>query len=261
MASILQNKFHDSFDDFNKTYNVNHDQCLRVFQWNVRGINDLEKFDNVLQSIQSVCVIIDIIVISETWLKEENTPIYRIPGYVAIFSSRKNSNGGLAIYVKQEIKHRIICNETIDGLHHTYIEIDLQKCCFDFHGIYRPPSFDFHRFNDMLENLLHTTKKNRSCFIVGDLNVPLNMINNNVVVKYRSLLESYGYICTNTFVTRPASKNILDHFVCKMDDANQVRNDTIFSSVSDHLPILSSINLKMKKTQVLRKSFKIYLSL
>lgn len=253
MACTLENYFHDSIDDFNQSCcrSTNQVKGLRVLQWNTRGLNDLSKFDSLLQSIESFCVPVDVIVVSETWLKIENVSLYRIPGYVAVFSCRNSSSGGLAIYIKQGIKHRLVCNEAVDGMHHIHVEIELNKHCMDFHGIYRPPCFDFHRFNDMLERWLHNTNRNRSSFIAGDLNVPLNMANNNVVIKYRRLLESYDFICTNTFVTRPASNNILDHFVCKMDDAELVRNDTIFSDISDHFPILSSIRFKTNRAQQL----------
>lgn len=40
-------------------------------------------------------------------------------------------------------------------------------------------------------------------FIVGDVNVPINLQNINFVIKYKNLPESYNTICTNTFSTRP----------------------------------------------------------
>lgn len=69
--------------------------------------------------------------------------------------------------------------------------------------------------------------------IVGDVNVPVNSASNNVVIRYKTLLESYGFVCSNTHVTRPISNNILDHSICKLDDVGRLRNDTIENEVSD----------------------------
>lgn len=192
--------------------------CLRIMQWNVRGMNDLAKFDSILQTLDACKTIIDVVVIGETWLTKENSKIYKIPGYESWFSCRNESNGGLAIFVSSNITSSVVKNVYINGLHHIHVQIKLNGHAYDLHGIYRPPSYDFAEFHVFLENILANTCQSRPCFIVGDVNVPINNSNNNVVVKYKTLLESYGFICSNTFTTRPVSENILDHCICKIDD-------------------------------------------
>lgn len=76
-----------------------------------------------------------------------------------------------------------------------------------------------------------------------DVNIPINLCTNNVVQRYTSLLESYGFVCSNNIPTRPVSRNILDHFICKSNDASRLRNDTILIDISDHLQIITSIRL------------------
>ena len=65
MACTLENYFHDSIDDFNQSCcrSTNQVKGLRVLQWNTRGLNDLSKFDSLLQSIESFCVPVDVIVV------------------------------------------------------------------------------------------------------------------------------------------------------------------------------------------------------
>lgn len=53
MASSLENYFHDSVEDFNRMYNVDTLRSLRIFQWNVRGLNDMKKFDDILQYLDT----------------------------------------------------------------------------------------------------------------------------------------------------------------------------------------------------------------
>lgn len=247
MASFINNFDHNTIDDLNKHYTNKASTYLRILQWNIRGMNDLGKFDSLLEFLDRCDVPLDIIVIGETWLKQENTALYNIPGYSAVFSCRQASNGGLAVYVQSHIKHRIVSNEVNEGLHHLFVELNIHGHLYDIHGVYRPPSFDTHAFCDHLEQWMDQTNSNHSCFFVGDINIPINLSNNNVVIKYRTLLQSYGYLITNTVTSRPMSGNILDHVICKVDDANGMRNDTVFTNSSDHMQIMSSVKLNFNK--------------
>lgn len=253
-SQLLQNYFHESLNDFKINYSKAKDRKLRILQWNIRGMNALDKFDSILYFLNNCGLTIDVIVLSETWIKANSLPIYEIPGYISTFSCRESSHGGLALYVNNKIHHNVISNHARDGLHSIRVELTVNGFCFEVIGVYRPPSYDFQTFYDILEEWLHNSKKNTPCFIIGDVNVPVNLMNNNIVTKYRSLLESYGFICANSIVTRPASNNILDHVVCKSSDAFRLRNDTIYTDISDHLQILSSIQLNgTKRKQTLIK--------
>ena len=79
------------------------------------------------------------------------------------------------------------------------------------------------------------------------MNVPINLASNNAVTKYKSILESFGLVCTNSFPTRPRSRNILDHVVCKIQDIERIKNDTIYSDVSDHLQVITTFELMSEK--------------
>lgn len=135
---------------------------------------------------------------------------------------------------------KVLKNCSSDGFHLIHVEIRRNGLFYEVVGLYRPPSFDFNQFHDELENIM-SDQSTHSRFFVGDMNIPINLSNNNVVVRYKNLLESYNYVCSNTFATRPISKNILDHFVCRHDDLGSIRNDTIYTDVSDHLLVVSSL--------------------
>lgn len=243
------NYLHANFVEYNESCPLTESNNihLRVLQWNIRGMNDLHKFDSILEMLELCRLSIDVICISETWLKRENVVLYNIPGFNSIFSCRDASNGGLVVYVKSNLPFTVKSNAHTDGFHHIHIEISINKRLYDVHGFYRPPSYDVNSFLAILENVLDNSNSNRSCFLVGDINIPMNLFSNNVVVKYRSLLESYGFACSNTIPTRPISSNILDHTVCRIDDLPRIRNDTILTDQSDHCMVLTSFTLLEEK--------------
>ena len=126
---------------------------------------------------------------------------------------------------------------------------------YNIHGVYRPPSFDVNCFLDKLEEWMSNSNSNHSCLILGDLNIPINLTQNNVVMKYITLIESYGMVCSNTFTTRPSSNNLLDHVVCRLEDVDGFRNDTIFTDKSDHTLIISTLKTSIdRKLTVITKS-------
>lgn len=245
------NYFYNNIDEFNLSYVGDTSKYLRVLQWNVRGINDINKFDNILLSIDHLNTPVDVIIMGETWIKADNTALYSINGFNGTFSSRNHSSGGLAVYIRSTINFKILENSSCDGFHHISVELSLNGGKYEIHGVYRPPSFDFNVFYELLEGWLNNNSSgNHPCLVLGDLNVPVNMPNNNVVLKYKHLLQSYNFMCSNTFVTRPASSNILDHVVCRMSDADRLCNYTVLNDISDHSFILSEIKLQFRTDRV-----------
>lgn len=195
--SNTRNFQHDSVDDFNSNNVENNMKYLRIAQWNIRGMNELKKFDNIALFLDNCAVSIDIFVIGETWLKSDNCSLYKIPEYNAVFSCRESSSGGLAMFIKNTHQYTIIKNQTFDGFHMIQIELQMKGVLYDVVGIYRSPSFEYNRFQDVLENLLSNCRR-KPCFIVGDMNVPTNLSSNNVVLRYKNLLESYDFVCSNS---------------------------------------------------------------
>ncbi|XP_055529485.1 uncharacterized protein K02A2.6-like [Wyeomyia smithii] len=77
----------------------------------------LEKFDRIKDVLSMYTVNIDIIVTSETWLKQDRTSLYNIRGFRSFFSCRSDSSGGgLAVYVSEAIKSNLGKVEHDDGL-------------------------------------------------------------------------------------------------------------------------------------------------
>lgn len=219
-------------------------------------MNSLEKFDNIKEFLAVYSGEIDIVVIGETWVKDDRRQLYSIDGYKSTFSCRPESlGGGLAVFVRQSLIYDEILNEHICGFHHIHLRLAMNGSHFDVHAMYRPPSFDVAQYLSTLETVLSDARSGSSCIVVGDVNLPVNQPNNRAVEEYLSALRCYNFKVTNTFPTRPISSNILDHVVCSESLLNNVVNETIFSDISDHCFVLSTFqNPKIVNKRVLEKT-------
>lgn len=227
---------------------------LRILQINIRGMNDLNKLDSLCVAVQELKAVIDVIVVGETWIKKSRADYYNIPGYTSTHSCRKTSSGGLAIFVRDGLQFDQRKNVAENGYHHIEVLIHASKP-ISVHGIYRPPDFDAARFTSFIEEMVSTARPNQPCFVIGDMNVPVNAQDNRETRVYTQLLSSYNMIVTNNQVTRPASNNILDHVVCSIEESANVANYTIDCPLSDHSYVLTVYNTKSRQeTRTLRKS-------
>jgi exonuclease III len=130
---------------------------------------------------------LDIVCITESWLKKEEIGCYIIQNYnvVSYFCREKFSRGGCLILVKSNYfaKNRSdivkISKEKICEVSCTELKSLLIVC------VYRSPSGDFNEFVVILEEVLNKVSKNSKKHIVvcGDFNVDFNHCN-----KTRSIL-------------------------------------------------------------------------
>lgn len=238
--SNISNFSFECTEDWIRNKYTSPDSSLNVLQLNIRGINDLSKFDCVGELLQRLGKRVDIIVLGETMLKEDRTHLYNLPGYKSVFSCRKEAGGGLAVFCLAELNINIRENRVLDGFHHVHLELSSRGKLLNIHAVYRPPSFDASRFLAELEGMLAGTMSSQECIVIGDVNIPTNIITNNVVREYSRLLSSFNMVVTNTSVTRPASNNVLDHVVCSENLAGNVVNETNYCDLSDHNWIATS---------------------
>lgn len=222
---------------------------LKILQINIRGINQIEKFDSLCEFLRSLNTDIDVVVIGETWLKKGRTTVYNIPGYQGTFSCRNTSAGGLAVFVRSDLQLKVKNNTVNEGYHHIGIEINAGRTAVTIHGFYRPPDYDATRFISSIEEILSTANLDAPFFLVGDMNLPANNINNREFRKYQALLSSYNMAVSNTLVTRPSSNNVLDHVVCSIGDSPRVCNYTIDCPLSDHSYVLTTFKMKFDRVK------------
>ncbi|VEN61719.1 unnamed protein product [Callosobruchus maculatus] len=107
--------------------------CIQILQWNARSIVAQKA------SLQHFLINhdVDIIVISETWLKESQ--VFSLSGYNCIKKCRTNGTGGVAIFIKQAIEFQEFkilqnFNSSIEAC-----AVTLNHLKYNIVSIYKPP--------------------------------------------------------------------------------------------------------------------------
>lgn len=121
-----------------------------------------------------------ILICSEARITNEiNFNEFNINGYKCdICYSNSRATGGVAIYVKKPMKHRLIESKSIDEIC-WYITIEIIECDMKgiYSGFYRSPNANPNEstnlFNEFIENTVSVNKLN---IISGDLNFDFNVV-------------------------------------------------------------------------------------
>lgn len=96
-----------------------HGDDINVMHWNVNHLTN--KLEDVTLYVSSYPGRLHIVIISETWLRDDNHSFFQLPGYTAFHNVRSSYGGGLAIFIHDslcDIKPEVICNTTTADLHH-----------------------------------------------------------------------------------------------------------------------------------------------
>lgn len=188
---------------------------LTVLSLNIRSLtNKLSLFELFLNSLSENNNSVDVIFLTETFLKSDSTDFYNIEGYKAFHFTRESRNGGgIVFYVKNDIKvdssiQKFSCRE-VQFLIMNLVGIKTKLC-----GVYRPPTSihsNQREFMDMIDEILET---NKNMTVLGDININLLDSTSEELVEV---------VCSNNF-------EILN----KLDKNSYTRRDRISSSIIDH---------------------------
>lgn len=115
--------------------------------------------------------------------------------------------------------------------------------------IYRPPNSDVALFNCDVLSILDTLSKNRKilAFIMGDFN--MDLINSDTHAPTNDFLNnlmSHTFLPTIHQPTRitTTSSTLLDNIFTN-NMKYKLKSAILYSDISDHLPVLINIDLKM----------------
>jgi len=121
-------------------------------------------------------------------------------GGVSIFSNKK-------LYNIFKIDELSLCNDIIE----TCAAKLCSKTSNDDYvvlGVYRPPSGNKAEFIRVLEEILSNNHfNNKIVIIAGDMNLDINSVNDSMVDRYLSSLNSLNYISVITEPTRISNSN------------------------------------------------------
>lgn len=231
---------------------------IKIFQLNVRGISDINKFNTLVLLIAQFQCELDVIVFSGVKLKTTfPVQIYNIPGFNRFVSLRsEKGGGGIVSFVNQKIttENEISISAQFEKLS---LILNIDNVKYRLLAYYRAPTpSNFGNFLDDVEDEISSSDV--KTFIVGDVNVNSFTLtinpppDDNMTKQYRELLASYGYSVTNTLPTRLASGKTIDHFTTNTHDSLCIHNDTIEMdpALTDHNIIISSIKCFRKSPRM-----------
>ena len=186
--NLTQCKYH-TVSQYNSLFDKN---TLSFVNSNIRSFN--RNFDS-LNSIFSNKNLPSVFCLTETRFKLST--LQNIPGYVPFHTVRDSdmASGGISLFVIDSI------NATkIDSL--SYCNSTIEICTTEFKignqhvivlGVYRPHSDSIDNFNTLFSDILNNKLlKNKTCVILGDLNICL-LKPNNPNSNFSNLLYSHHF--------------------------------------------------------------------
>lgn len=202
----------------------------------------------------------EIIVVSETWMKNGTEHSFGIGGYTACHFPRHDGYGGISVYLRNGLKHSTPhLSQTQDSIQ--TIEINLHNPSFTLIAVYRPPSSSVATFNNFIDGKLDRNNKSILC---GDININL-LANTSETRDYVDVISANSYYILNeinqtaaTLIRRTTtyeSFSILDHFVTNMIDKSYIVR--LNASIGDHksvLLVIDDLNSDIQSNPQLKKT-------
>ena len=117
--------------------------------------------------------------------------------------------------------------------------------------VYHPPSADIVEFNNNLSDILNiiNLKNSKLCLITGDFNLDLIKADTHVqTCEFLNIMTVHSFVPTIHLPTR-----ITEHSATLIDNifvnslVYKSESAIVYNDISDHLPVLLKINLKMPK--------------
>lgn len=226
-------------------------QCLR------------SKYDELEVFLDSQDISIDILCLSEHWLKKEELACKFDIGkmqLVAGYARKEKKNGGVCIYLNRELNYQI---KSITNIECFNVETIFECCAVEIVDIniivlcvYRSPSHlirDIEEFLESLNKCLDTIfKPNKRIILCGDFNLNI-MKDNTTTDNFKNMLLTFNMNCTIIEPTRITAStlscidnvitNITDHYNTRVSDCE----------LSDHKAIIFQVyeekinNIKSRK--------------
>lgn len=205
------------------------------------------KLDELQCIVENFQKKIHIIIIVETWIKNENDAIKtQLPNYDQYLNYRTTSKGGgVSIFVLKQLKHEFLEEQYDDGNH--FLWIHLKNFNLDIGAIYKPP---ISNDNNFLQTFSNQITRRKRAIVFGDIN--FNLLSKQKVVRdYKTIVKENGFQILNkvdkTHCTRvtKVTATILDHVCTTLSNSNSFHMSLINSSMSDHRQIY--VELKRHK--------------
>ena len=240
-------------DQFNEITNMSG--SLNMIHVNARSLK--ANFEHVKSYLDILKCKFDVIAISETWLCESDLlEDYSLQSYNCVQMCRKsNRGGGVILYIADHLDFKVVekMSFCIDNmLEIITVDVNVHKCKnITISCLYRKPASDLEIFNENIADIVHKVNLSKNYILCGDFNINLLKCNKHrgTNVFLDTLLNS-GLHPLSNLPTRVSSESstLIDNVFTniKCDSHNGVLID---DTISDHLPIFSSIKYGLNKNE------------
>lgn len=218
-------------DKIDSSFFSSKESSLNFIYLNVRSLR--RNFDLFLANIHSLDCKVDLIILSETWIFDDEVGQFKIPGFNMFFNCNQSYRaGGIIAYVKDHIRahDRVVRMETADIL---ILEINYCNILFNLIGAYRLQSFTELDFISELGKVFAHLDSN--VIFIGDINLDIRN-KSNLVDKYMSLMSNNGFSCMVDAVTRQTqvSATCIDHIFVRFKNINIFKSAVFEVNITDH---------------------------
>jgi hypothetical protein len=246
---ITENKLENFMHPDNKA-------SLNIIHINCRSLN--KNFDSITNLLYRTNCSFTAIGLCETWLSPITQDTFNIEGYQFVCRSRCNKiGGGVGLFINAAYNFQVRTDLSFmkDYIESIFVEISQENSANIVIGcIYRPPNSDVALFNIEVLQMLNILNKNRKIltFIMGDFN--LNLLNSDSHAPTNDFLNnlmSHSFLPAIHHPTRitATASTLLDN-IFSNNMKYKMESAILYSDISDHLPVLINVDLKLCKGTV-----------
>ena len=216
-------------DTFKQTVQPSLKETLSVICFNIRSFN--RNIDEFLGFLSNCGHSFDIIILTETWAKDESQSLCHISGFKSTHNFRPNKRGGgVSIFVKENLSFDVIDELNISDVDIECVGVRLSPIASNFSttilGVYRQPRGSYPSFQTKLDEIIsaHNLTQNDT-LLVGDFNICLlnedySDTTNSFINSLRSS-DFYPVISRPTRIGPNNSLSCIDHI---WTNTNRVSN-------------------------------------
>ena len=199
---------------------------------------------------------IDILALTETWLKPDDRSDYTIrdispTGYAFVHTPRPNGNGGgVGLLYRKNLKMEQIKSDPFKSFEFKELLLHSSASIIRIIVIYRPPisaknghthAAFLDDFSSLLERLVSSTGR---LLLAGDFNFHVNDPSDNTANKFLDLLSCFNLEVCNVYTPTHKNNNVLDLIVTRSGEEtvlNLSLNDPV---ISDHFAVHCTLAIK-----------------
>ena len=253
-----------TIDDFRENMkNIDSSSNLKIINYNIRSF--FKHIDDFICILDSCTYDPDVIVLTETWLTNENSDFAKIEGYKVIHTVRKNAHsGGVSIFYKNFLNVDKLDELTINdaSIETCTVKLRIKDTIYYFIGIYRPNTGTVFDFLQSLDQIFHKIRdlNKAKVIILGDFNINLMLSSCNNVTTLSNSMRSYFFLPIITDVTRyPANEisqpSLLDHVWFNFVNC-KCQSTILLTDQTDHNPVVINIEINSIINNMIRISFR-----